>query len=305
MQVRVWPRAPVFLLVLVLSAASCAEGIDIRRERESERPREAHLYNGKTCDMTAPQIVESIKQKNWTFTEQPFQIDPDAAPAFIALCDDPDPEIRELNLFALNAIPGKKTRNCVLQALHDEDINVRSTASRFLSSNYSKADLKVLFQELSSNSDEMVRENVALTIGKIGESFAKSRVEKQAAIETDADAAHAIHLALVRLHDEDNRERYLERLRDPDPEQRVAAIQDFEYIEDRAFLKDIAPLLHDEQPGLDVGPSNQRILIRVCDVTVNVLDKVLDHPFGFEVDEFRKYGPEELLAADEVVRNMQ
>lgn len=255
--------------------------------------------------MTTPQIVEFIKQKDWAFTEQPVQIDPAEVPALTALCNDSDPEIRELTLYALSGIPGPEARRCILEALHDDDINVRSAATRFVVDNYSDGDVKALHTELSGNPDEMVRESVALTLGKIGDPFSKMAVEDRSAIEIDPDAAHAMHLALVRLKDDKNRKLYAQSLRDADPAIRAKAIQDFEYIQDREFVAHIAPLLHDQHPALDIGPSNKKIFIRVCDVAVNVLDKVLNHPFGFEVDEFKTYTPEELMQAVEVVESTQ
>jgi len=295
----------VLFLGLLLSVANCSAEPESHQEQELKAGEATGPNNAKVDAMTTSHIVKYIKQKDWTFTEQPVQIDPDEVPALLALRSDSDPEIRELTLYALNGIAGPEARNCILEALHDDDINVRSTATRFVADNYSEGDIRALHAELSGNPDEMVRESVALTLGKIGDPFSKMAVQDRSAVEVDPDAAHAMHLALVRLHDDRNRKLYAQSLQDADPATRAKAIQDFEYIQDREFVAHIAPLLHDQHPALDIGPSNKKIFIRVCDVAVNVLDKVLNHPFGFEVDEFKTYTPEELMQAVEVVRTMQ
>jgi len=295
----------MLFLGLFLSVTSCSAEPESHEEQELKAGESARPKTAKVDAMTTSQIVEFIKQKDWTFTEQPAQIDPAEVPALMALCNDSDPEIRELTLYALSGIPGSEARSCILEALHDDDINVRSAATQFVADNYSGGDLKALHAELSGNPDEMVRESVALTLGKIGDPFSKMAVQDRAAVEVDPDAAHAMHLALVRLQDDKNRKLYAQSLRDVDPKLRAKAIQDFEYIQDREFVAHIAPLLNDQHPALNIGPSNKKIFIRVCDVAVNVLDIVLDHPFGFEVDEFKTYTPEELMQAVEVIQSMQ
>jgi HEAT repeat protein len=290
---------------LLFSVASCSGEPAGHQEQELQAGKAADPKIAKVDAMTTSQIVEFIKQKDWAFTEQPVQIDPAEVPELIALCKDSDPEIRELTLYALSGILGPEARKCILEALHDDDINVRSAATRFLLENFSDGDIKALHAELSDNPDEMVRESVALTLGKIGDPYSKMAVQDRSAVEVDPDAAHAMHLALVRLHDDKNRMLYAQRLRDADPKIRAKAIQDFEYIQDREFVAHIAPLLNDQHPALNIGPSNKKIFIRVCDVAVNVLDKVLNHPFGFEVDEFKTYTPEELAQAAETVQGMQ
>lgn len=255
--------------------------------------------------MATSQIIAQIKNKDWTFTEEATDIDPAAAPELLPLCDDEDAEIRELALFAINNIPGEEARNCIIKALRDDDINVRSTASRFLRSNYSKEDVEKLHAELSTNDDEFVRESVLLVLGLIGEPSSIKVIEKHAIVEQDAHAAHAVHLAMVRLQDDSHRRQYADRLGDDDPKKRVQALQDFEYIQDRYFLSQIVPLLSDENKGLNVGPSKSKIWLRVCDVAVNILDKVLNHPFDFEVGDVKNYTQQERIDTANIVQGIQ
>ena len=76
----------------------------------------------------------------------------------LLLCENKDAEIRELTLYAINTIPGPEARHCIIKALSDTDINVRSAASRFLQSNYAKQDVEKLHAELSVNDDGNVLE---------------------------------------------------------------------------------------------------------------------------------------------------
>ncbi len=258
----------------------------------------------KVRNKAMPQIIEQIKKKDWTFTEEEIHIDPSLTQTLVPLCDDEDAEIRELTLYAINSIPSELARNCIINALHDIDINVRSAASRFLRTNYSKQDVDKLHTELSVNEDEFVRESIILVLGLIGDTSSKEVIERHADAEQDANAIHAVHLAMVRLRDENHSKNYVDQLSDPDPKIRVQALEDFKYIRELGFLSYIKPLLFDKNKGKNVGPSKSKIWLRVCDVTVNVLDKVLNHPFSFEVTELKNFTSQELSDADKVIQRM-
>lgn len=243
--------------------------------------------------MTMSDVVEQIRNKDWTFTESGIPVDPSVVPAAVLLCDDEDAEIRELSLYALSGIKGQAARSCIINGLHDEDVNVRSTASRFIRENYSPDDISPLHQELQTNEDELVRESVLLTLGLIRDPSSRLIIKEYAGSEEDPHAAHAAKLAMVRLGVKEYKEQYAASFGDADPAVSVRALQDFEYVRDQQFLPLILPLLDDERNGLNVGPSKSKIWLRVCDVAVNVLSEVYGQPFPFEVNDLKQYTMEE------------
>ena len=298
------------LTVIVLCATgllitgSCYGQSGLQKNHESRTEKSSVSASGKVNTMTKPDIIELINNKDWIITEEPISVDPVLTPQLLPLLHNDDPEIRELTLFILNVLPSQEARQGILKALKDEDVNVRSTASRLSLTNYSKEDLQILHNELSTNIDELIRENAALVIGKIGEPKSTKHIREQLEKEVEEHAQDAMHLALTRLKDRENQKLYAERLQHNDVKQRVSALQDFKYVQDSTFYPVISPLLEDQRDGLNVGPSAKKIYIRVCDVAVNVLDEVLKHPFSFEVNESKKYSPEELLEVSKILKNI-
>ena len=255
--------------------------------------------------MTEQQTVERIRQKDWGLVEEPGKLSAEAAPAIMALLDDGDPQVRELAIYCLNEVGGEIARQGFLKALKDPDDQVRSAACQFLQTNHDREDLPILLGELATNEDEYVREHVALVIGRIGESGVIATLKARQELELDADASHGFSLALIRLGDAESRQAYFERLQQNEPKQIAIALRDFEYIHDRTMLPKIMPLLDDKREAVKVGPSGGAHFIRVCDVVVNVLDVVLDHPFSFKVNQIRQYSQEQLDNARSVVSKIK
>jgi HEAT repeat protein len=180
---------------------------------------------------------------------------------------------------------------------------VRSAACKLLLTHFDAKQLPAYISHLKTHADEYVREHVALVIGKIGGKSALAAVKGQAAVEQDADAKHAMSIALVRLKDQQSTTDYTNRLQSPDPAERVKALEDYTYIEERALLPEIAGLLSDERDAKNMAPGGHKYFIRVCDVAVNSLDVVLSHPFPFPIDRLKRYSTEELNQAKQIARS--
>jgi len=255
--------------------------------------------------MSADTIVELIKKKEWEETTPPTVLDSAVVPEVARLLYDQDHEVRLLALMALGDTHTPEARQGIIKALRDQNINVRSTASRLILTNHDADDLPQLAEEMAKTTDEFVREHIALAMGKIGGVNALTALMEQAKREIDLDAKHAIHVALVRLKEPDSQKRYIDRLKQDDPKLLARAVQDLEYIEDRMFLSYMVPLLDDERNALNVGPSMKKHYIRVCDVVVNVLDVVLEQPFSFGIGGMKLYSREERAEAKRLIQSMQ
>ncbi len=266
---------------------------------------DSYSVTGKEATkMSTEQIIERITQKDQSVLDDKKQITPETASAIAELLDNEDHEVRRLVLETLDGIDSQEARRAIITGLRDKNINVRSLACRLLLTNYDKEDLPRLTRELSLNGDEMAREHVALVLGRIQNEKATKPLLLQFPKEIDLDAQHAMHLALVRLEDQNNQNEYIRRLEQTDPKQKARALKDFIYIEDRKFLVNILPLLDDDRKAINVGKSNRKMYIRVCDVAINVLDDVLNHPFDFDIFPRKLYTPEEIVNAKKVITNM-
>jgi HEAT repeats len=242
-------------------------------------------------EMTPSQVAEHVKQKDWNIAERPGIVGADAGPELERLLNDPDPQVRQLAVTCLNQAGGASAKEGLLIALHDRTDTVRAAAARFLQNHFAAADVPVLEHALSQSRDEFVREQIALLLGKVSADapFLRGNMAK----EPDEHARHAMSLALARLGDPGQRHELLQRLGQDQPAERVGALRDLPYVNDRALLVYLVPLLDDMRPGLNVGPSHGPFLLRVCDVAVNIANEMLGRPFPW-VQPVKRYSAAEL-----------
>lgn len=250
--------------------------------------------------MTPSQVVERVKQKDWGLVEQPGIVRPDAGNALLPLLDDRDPQVRALTVACLNVAGGAAARQGLIKALHDRIETVRAAAARYLQVHYAKEDLPIIQREITTSPDEYVREQLTLLLGKTGETSNIKFLVAHIAGEKDEHARHAASLALARLGDSSNLKLLTERLQQDDPSERVNALKDLPYVNNRSLLQHVVPLLDDTRPGLNVGPSHGRYFIRVCDVAVNIANEMLGQPFPW-VEPVKRYSPQELSQAKSVI----
>lgn len=301
-----WPLGA--LPIAVLTLASCAAGFQSAPTESPERkdttsaPATASApATREVPKMSAAQVVARVKAKDWSLVDQAVAIPPQAAPDVAGLMTSPDNEVRELATHALNAAGGPQAVEALFKALNDPNDIVRANAARFLHQHATPADAPLLIRNLRTHEDEFVREQAALILGKFNDPAAAKPLNEQHAIETFADARHAMSLALVRLGDAKQAEALVARLKQDDPRGRVDALEDLLYVRDRKFVPDVLALLADKREGKNVGPSHGPYYIRVCDVVINVMDQVLNKPFPFQVQRVKRYSTEELAQANKVL----
>jgi HEAT repeat protein len=252
--------------------------------------------------MATNELIQRIRRKDWNVMEPPNRIPPNAGPAIVPLLTDKDQGVRELAVAALDRTSGPETKQGLFEALGDRDEVVRGAAARNLHHHCGAGDVVALIAQVHTHKDEYVREELALLLGKLGQKSATKPLQERFAAEQWPHTQRAISLALVRLGDPSHRQAYIARLGQPDPKERVAALDDLLYLEDKTLLKDVKPLLDDGRDGKNVGPSHGAYWIRVCDVAVNVVDALLGHPFKFQVRGNKRYSTQEIDDAKRVIQ---
>jgi HEAT repeat protein len=255
--------------------------------------------------MSPQDVVAHVKQKDWKLIDIPGQVGADAGPALLPLLNDPDLKVRELAVYCLDASGGKPAGQGMLKALKDKSETVRDAALRFLDRHVELADLPALETEVQKNPDPYVREVVALLVGKSREDSAIAPLQAQYAREPNVRTSHALSLALARLGDATARQAVLGRLKDKNPGQVAQAVIDLIYVDDPKLLVHTEPLLDDPRQGKNVGPSHGPIIKRVCDVVVETMDKMLNHPFTFPIALAHQYTPAELGEAKAVLARLR
>jgi hypothetical protein len=254
--------------------------------------------------MPPQEVVEHVKRKDWKVIDIPGQVGPDAASALLPLLDHPDLKVRELAVYCLDAGGGKDASKGLFKALHDRSETVRDAAIRFLERHVNSTDVPALEMEVQKNPDPMVRETVALLLGRSRQPDAIPPLHVQHTREPNTRTKRALALALARLGDPTGRQVVLSRLTDADPGKVAEAVTDLIYVDDPKLLVHTALLLDDMRQGKNVGPSHGPIIKRVCDVVVETMDAMLNHPFSFRVSLAGKYSPAELAEAKGVLARL-
>jgi hypothetical protein len=159
--------------------------------------------------------------------------------------------------------------------------------------------------ELSRNSNEYVREQLALILGKTNDPSNIPILGARRPMERDEHARHALGLAMARLGDPASKQEVRGHLlQTANVAERVTALRDLPYVNDRGLLRDAVTLLGDERPGLNIGPSHGPYFIRICDVVVIVAAEMLGDVFGFDTSP-RRFTPEELARVRGVLSQLQ
>ena len=251
--------------------------------------------------MPPQEVVAHVKRKDWKVIDIPGQVGPDAGAALLPLLDDPDLKVRELAVYCLDQSGGKAAGQGLLKALRDPSETVRDAALRFLERHVTLEDVPALEAEVQKNPDAYVREKVGLLLGKSRQASAIPPLKAQYVREPNVRARRALSLALARLGDPTGRQAVLDRLNDKDPGQVAQAVTDLIYVDNPKLLVYTAPLLDDTRQGKNVGPSHGPIIKRVCDVVVETMDVMLNHPFSFRIELAHQYSPAELGEAKVVL----
>lgn len=248
------------------------------------------------------ELLRRVESKDWDVVSAMKNAPSVIVDGLVELSTSPDGEIRELVLWCLNEIGGSRALQVFLQSLTDRREDIRDLAVQFLQEHHDTENLPELFSQLQSNPDEFVREQIALVIGRIGDPSAIPVLERVLQEGQPDPIPGAIRLALARLGHSESRAQILSVLRESSVNARRQALRDFEYIADKREVGQLLHLLDDTRDAMNVAPSGFTSFIRVCDLTVDVLDAVLEHPFSFPAGELRRYSEDELSEAKQVLR---
>jgi HEAT repeat protein len=242
-----------------------------------------------------------VSRKDWSVVQQATGFSSEQQHALLPLLSHEEPEVRELVLNCLNAVGGSLARDGLTRALQDKDEIIRARACQFLHHHLATELLPTLSAELKDNLDEYVREHAALMIGKIGNPKAIPNLHEFLREERIDYTRQALTLALARLGDPRGQAEFLRKLEDPFPSRVAGALEDFVYVNDPRLVKHIFPLLADPRNAVNVGMSHSPMHVRVCDVAVSVLDRVLNHPFSFPGDPVRRFSDAEISEAQRLL----
>lgn len=218
-----------------------------------------------------------------------------ALPIALKLLKHPNSFTRDIVANCLSDIKSPSVMQAFIDLLQDPSKEVRSTAISYLDSHADRSVLSGLIKNLE-NSDGMIRQNVALLIGKLGDASKLPQLRNAYNKETDAKVKRDIGLAMAKLGDIQSRENILLPFKKSLLDQQYQAILDLTYIDDKQLAKELKPGLDNRNNAYLISHFEQKPLIygRVCDATVNLLAQWFPNAFTFKVDRYKKYSDKEL-----------
>jgi len=261
---------------------------------------------GKELSMNLQVLEQKIVAKDQSASELARQLGAGAEPVLEKLSRHPDGEVREVNVLAIGEAGGPSRNKMLIAALGDQDINVRSAAVRALWVSADAASLRDLQMQAGSNPDPYVRGEVALIIGKVAKRGDPGILISRRVVEQDGDANHKVVLALTKLGDDKARGAQRARLAAPDPQARLKAVREYQYINDPKMLIDLKPALADVAEVFNINPPHaQPKLIRLCDVAVNVVAKVARPKLSFDGNERKRFETPQIAEVVRVVEMLK
>ncbi len=221
-----------------------------------------------------------------------------AQPLLLRLLEHRDAGVRDVALICFNENASAADAPVFVRALTDSGAEVRRDALRYLRTKHSPEVLPELLRLMIESPHEIVRREVPLIIGRIGEPAAITPLRERLPQEANPETAGNIRRALARLGDAEPRAALLAQLADPDPAVRYQGLRDFEYIADQREGARLRPLLADRAVAIVMILGNLRYAGRICDLTVNLLERMFAARFSFETADRMNYADAELAEAE-------
>jgi hypothetical protein len=240
--------------------------------------------------MDARELEAKIAAKDASAPALARQLGASAEPVLEKMSRHADGEVREVNVMAIGEAAGPSRNRMLIAALEDQDINVRSAAVRALWVSADSSSLLELQMQAGSNPDPYVRGEVAMIIGRIAKKGDTGLLGSRRAVERDGDANHKVVLALTKLGDDKARVTQRAALAATDPQARLKAVREYEYIGEPKMLIDLKPALADVAEVFNINPPHAKPrMIRLCDVAVNVVAKVAKVKLSFDGNERKRF----------------
>lgn len=231
-----------------------------------------------------------------------------ANPDLQKLAKHDDEEVREIALLCLNETGGSEASIAFVDALLDEDPQVRAIALRGLHHNPDETVYQLLFQAYDKSKDPYVQQQILLIVGRMGSHVNLVDLKKRCQLEKSLEVNEGCIVALANLNDKEAQDKFIKCLHDSSYKIRARYLEYCEYINSSWLIKPLLPLLDDKSPmvyiGIDARPDMTEFL-RACDITVNLIASISGHKFSFNVNRTTNYSETQLQDVKQYIRNLK
>lgn len=246
-------------------------------------------------------LEEQLEQGDGNAVETAEKGGPSVIPILRKYVQSESHRQRALSLECFARIGGEETVQTLVRGLEDPHIKVRYKAVKLLHRTHGPSAVPKLQELVSASSDEWVRGNAALILGRLDDAASVPIIEKQIEVESHPPAVKQMTLAIARLEDGEARRKALDSLSDPVPLVRYDAIADFEYMNRPALTNRLVPLFDDTREVKNIGPEPYPVLHRVCDRAVDAVAVLKPGKLSFSVGG-RTYTRDEIDEARRVIQ---
>lgn len=227
-----------------------------------------------------------------------------ALPELTQLARNEDGEVREIALYGLAELNDRRTSPIFAAALLDPEPMVRGVAMRTLLERPDPAVYDLLLDAYDQSPEPVVRHNVALILGRIGEPTVKIEdVRRRFEAESDPFAEEGCLVALAKLGDERAQERVAELLAASRGRERGRFLEHAAYLHAPWVVRALGPVLADPTPllriGIDGVPGPE--YLRACDLAVNLVAAISGWHFSFPVGRNINYSAADLAEVQRFV----
>jgi len=247
--------------------------------------------------MSIESLREQILAKNDVILIETEKLGSSALPMLIELLDHSDDDVRDLALGCLSVIYADKVPLLLIEALGDRNQDIYMHAMQILlARQLDSSHLPALIDHLN-HPDSEVREEIPSLLGGLDNQEAVIPLAKQLDDEDNKSVIKSIKLALARLGNDECKNEFVAYLAAEEPDDRLRAIEDLEYINDKKLASNLLPLLDDQADGYEIGDPDFPEYSRICDAAITLVSDWYEKPFGFDVDDIKIYSDEEIEEA--------
>jgi hypothetical protein len=294
----------VIFPALVMPLLSCATQAFEHTPSPGDQSMEASDANLKT------QLERAILQDQGLAAENiARKLGSQAGSVLLNLTLHGSADVRLATLETAAYVSGPDVCRSILRLVEDSDAEVADLAQSLVSKCQEPELVLEMMTVIETSKNPDVRSVLAIKVGELGGEteiprLQKLRVEVDAAQQVKLD--HDLSIALAKLGDKSAKQEAIDRLDSVGADDRVAALNDVEYINDIDLVKYFNPLLLDYREVVPLAlPEEPPVpAARVCDVAVRTMLR-LGVKLSYHFDMLLQLEPKHLEEATDAVNRLR
>lgn len=264
----------------------------------------ARKQAGNEVNMQA--LIESVLNKDPAATLLAREVGPSANPQLQKLAGNPDAKVRRIALYCLSETGGPDAAETFVEALSDDNSQVRGAALEGLFSHPDPVVYEALSRTFDTSTDPYVRQQIPMIIASMQISVNVAALKTRCWKEEDPEVREGCIVALARLNDCEAQAEFVKRLHASRDDDRARYLEYCEYIHASWLLKPLIPILDDKSPivRIGIGHPDFKEYLRGCDIAVDLIAFISGKTFSFKTGGADHYTDEQIAEVRKAVEEM-